>query len=65
MALYSLWMNLIIDITQSCGAAWSSPSHTSVWLDEAAIAAEKNLKSLYNSQRDPIPGTIKPKGAIP
>ena len=28
-------------------------------------AAEKNLKSVYNSQRCPIPGTIKTKGGIP
>ena len=31
----------------------------SALLDEAAIAAEKNFKSGYNSQRCPIPGTIK------
>jgi len=32
-------------------------------LDEAAVAAEKNFKVLYNSRRDPITGTIKKREA--
>jgi hypothetical protein len=39
--------------------------HFGQLLNEAAIAAEKNLKSLYNSRGGSMPGAIKPKGGIP
>ena len=36
-----------------------------VFVGRSRYAAEKNLKSVYNSHRCPIPGTTKLKGSIP